>query len=41
MENSVNNNGSPECYKGCRRGERSSPISEVYEGVREAEGRTR
>jgi len=34
MENSVNNNGSPECYKGGRRGERSSPISEIYEGVR-------
>jgi hypothetical protein len=33
-ENSVNNNGSPECYKGGRRGERSSPISEIYEGVR-------
>ncbi len=34
MENSVKNNGSPVCYKGGRRGERSSPISEIYVGVR-------
>ncbi len=38
MENSVNNNGSPECYKGCSRGERSSPSSEVYEGSERGRG---